>query len=693
MILDVLPDEPHQRAAALRTLIEHHNERYHVLDEPEIPDADYDRLARELRRLEDEFPELRSATSPTGQVGAAPSALFSPVVHQVQMMSLDNAFDDEEIRAWAQRLARSLGREDVEDLAFSVEPKVDGVAMSITYLDGAFAQAATRGDGVTGEDVTANVATIGSVPATLDAASGPLPSVLEVRGEIYLPLADFRSMNERQRSEGLKEFANPRNAAAGSLRQKDPAVTATRPLAFLAYQLGRLEGVASGGAFDVRSHTATLQALRLAGLPVSPDTVSVTGIEAVLARSHELEARRHDLAYDIDGVVIKLDDLDLRDQAGSTTRAPRWALARKLAPEEQSTKLVDIEVSIGRTGRVTPYAVLEPVVVAGSTVTFATLHNEDQVALKDVRPGDLVIVRKAGDVIPEVVGPVRGRGRRPAAWHFPARCPACDGELVRLEGEADTYCVNLDCPAQRDQRLSHFASRSALDIEGLGEKVVERLTAAGLVGDVADLYELDSTQLEGLEGMGAVSAANLMAAIEASKDQPLSRLLVGLGIRHLGPAGARQVARSLAELDRVRQAGLEQLAAIEGIGAVIAESTVRFMQNPANVAVLDRLVALGLSAVEPGAVHGTQPGAGGPLEGRTVVVTGAVPGLTREEAEAAVEAAGGKATGSVSKKTYCVVVGEAPGASKLTKAEALGIPLVAAEHFDRLLASGDRETS
>ncbi len=691
MILDGLPTEPSDRVDALRSLIAHHNERYHVLDAPEIPDADYDRLVVELRRLESEYPELASESSPTQGVGAAPSSLFSPVTHQVPMMSLDNAFDDEEIHAWGLRLARALDREDVNDLRFSVEPKIDGVAMSVTYVGGIFSQAATRGDGVTGEDVTANVATIATVPMELDRTNGPVPEVLEIRGEVYLPTAAFESMNEHQRLVGAKEFANPRNAAAGSLRQKDPSVTATRPLAFLAYQIGRLEGVAPSSPFEVSSHRAALDALHHAGLPISPDIVSVVGLDAVIERGHELEAQRHDLAYDVDGVVIKLDDVELRSRAGSTSRAPRWALARKLPPEEQATTLVHIEVSIGRTGRATPYAVLKPVVVAGSTVTFATLHNQDQVVIKDVRPGETVIVRKAGDVIPEVVGPVLDpMKKRPSVWTFPTNCPTCDGPLVRLEGESDTYCVNLDCSAQRDQRLSHFASRSAMDIEGLGEKVVERLTAAGLVADVADLYELTAEQLSVLEGMGELSAANLLGAIDASRDQPLSRLLVGLGVRHLGPTGAKQVARAMGDLAAVRSAGGEELSSIEGIGPIIAESVTRFMANPTNGLVLDRLVALGLTTTEPGG--GVASTREGPLTGRTVVVTGAVPSMTREEADAAVELAGGKATGSVSKKTFCVVVGDAPGASKVTKAEALGIPMVPAERFGELLVTGEIPT-
>ena len=683
VILDDLPKKPRERIAALVELISHHNERYHALDEPEIADADYDALVRELRHLEELHPELIPAVSPSTQVGAAPSGLFEPVRHAVPMMSLDNAFDDEEIKAWGQRLARVLGRDSVEDLVFSVEPKVDGVAMSITYLDGQFHQAATRGDGVTGEDVTANVATIAAVPKQLRGKG--IPAVLEVRGEVYLPLADFAAMNDAARAAGTKEFVNPRNAAAGSLRQKDPAVTATRPLSFFGYQIGQLEGVPAPSPFAATSHAGTLAALAGVGLPVSPDVVSVTGIDAVIERGHELEALRHSLAYDVDGVVIKLDELALREVAGATSRAPRWALARKLAPEEQSTKLVDIEVSIGRTGRATPYAVLEPVFVGGTTVTFATLHNQDQVALKDVRPGDTVIVRKAGDVIPEVVGPVPSSTKRPKAWTFPTMCPTCAGPLVRLEDEADTYCTNLDCAAQRDQRLSHFASRSAMDIEGLGEKVVERLTEAGLVVDVADLFELDPERLAALEGMAELSANNLLAAIEASKTQPLSRLLVGLGIRHLGPTGAKAVARALGELSSVRIAPAEQLAQVEGIGPIIAESVAAFMANPSNGVVLDRLAALGCSTIEPGAAAVAGEG---PLAGKTVVVTGAVEGYTREGAEEAVEAAGGKAAGSVSKKTYCVVAGAAPGASKLTKAESLGIPVIGQEHFASLLATG-----
>jgi DNA ligase (NAD+) len=671
-----------RRAKELREEIERHNEAYFVHDEPTIPDADYDALVVELRRLEAEHPELATAASPTGGVGAAPSATFSAVRHRVPMMSLDNAFDDDELRAWSVRLARVLGRDALGDVQFSVEPKIDGLAMSITYERGHFVQAATRGDGVVGEDVTANVATIPSVPDALGGRG--VPSLVEVRGEIYLPLEEFARLNERQASEGLRQFVNPRNAAAGSLRQKDPRVTAARPLAFIAYQLGALEAPPSS-AFAARSHAATLAAFRDAGFHTAAETVSVRGLDAVLDRCAWVEVHRHDFAYDVDGVVVKVDDLDLRERAGATSRAPRWAIARKLPPEERTTRLLAIQISIGRTGRATPFAVLEPVFVGGSTVSLATLHNEDQVVLKDVRPKDLVIVRKAGDVIPEVVAHVQSTGRRPKRWTFPTVCPACGGPLVRLEGEADTYCTNLDCPAQRVQRLAHFASRSAMDIEGLGEQRVVQLTAERLVADVADLYLLREEQLAGLEGMGALSAANLVAAIDESRARPLSRLLVGLGIRHLGPTGAKAVAGAMGSLAAIRAADVATLSAIDGVGEVIAESIEAFVHNPANVVVLDRLVVLGLTTTEESAA----PSVPQTLAGKAVVVTGTVPGYTRDGATAAIEARGGTSPGSVSKKTFCVVVGEGPGAAKLTKATDLGVPIVPGERFDALLASGE----
>ncbi len=693
-----VPPEAAARAEELRALIRHNNELYNVLDAPEIPDAEYDLLVVELRQLEADYPALVTADSPTQTVGAAPSGLFQEVRHRVPMMSLDNAFDEDELRAWGERLRRADASLDLDALAFSCEPKVDGVAMSLVYEKGRFVQAATRGDGVTGEDVTANVATVADVPAELSKAGGPYPDVLEVRGEIYMPVADFEAMNKRQADAGERLFVNPRNSAAGALRQKDPGITATRPLHFWAYAIGFVEGASAKKPWPAATQTATLARLKQAGFPVSPDARQVTGIAAVVARCHELAVTRHDMAYEIDGVVTKVDELALHSVFGATSRAPRWAIAFKFPPEERTTRLLDIMVSIGRTGRATPFARLEPVFVGGSTVGVATLHNEDQVAAKDVRPGDLVIVRKAGDVIPEVVGPVKeGPGvpkRRKPKWRFPATCPSCGEPLVRLPGESDTYCTNIDCPAQRVQRVAHYASRSAMDIEGLGEERVLQLVAAGLVNDPADLYGLSVEQLVRLERFAEISARNLVGAIAASRDRPLSRLLVALGIRHVGPTGARAVARAFGTLDAIEAASTEELAAVDGVGGVIAASLAEFLSADTNVAVIGRLRAAGVSAEEPGAAEGFGGGTGAvasmpqTLAGKAVVVTGAVPGYTREGAEEAIIARGGTSPGSVSKKTFALVVGDAPGASKTKKAEDLGTSIVDATAFDALLETG-----
>jgi len=684
------------RVEELRAQIVHHNELYHTLDSPEIPDSEYDLLVRELRQLEEEYPSLASADSPTNAVGAAPSGLFQEVRHRVPMMSLDNAFDETELRAWAERLRRQDPSLDLDILAFSCEPKVDGVAMSLTYEKGRFVQAATRGDGVTGEDVTANVATIEDVPKQLAKAGGPYPEVLEVRGEIYMPVAEFEAMNKRQADAGERLFVNPRNSAAGALRQKDPKVTATRPLHFWAYQVGVVEGAPAKAAWPAATQADTLAQLARAGFPVSPEARQVKGIPAVLERCHELAEARHDLAYEIDGVVTKVDDLALHAVLGATSRAPRWAIAFKFPPEERTTRLIAIHVSIGRTGRATPFAQLEPVFVGGSTVGVATLHNEDQVAAKDVRPGDLVIVRKAGDVIPEVVGPVRGvPKRRKPKWTFPRTCPSCGEPLTRLPGESDTFCTNIDCPQQRVQRIAHYASRGAMDIEGLGEERVIQLVAAGLVDDPADLYRLTTEQLVALERFAQISAANLVGAISTSREQPLSRLLVALGIRHLGPTGARAIARAFGSLDAILAASADELAAVEGVGGVIAASVAEFLAQSTNEGVVGRLRAAGVNTEEPGAAGtaGGGEGAAGAAEqtlaGKVVVVTGAVPGYTREGAEEAIMARGGTSPGSVSKKTFVLVVGEAPGAAKLRKADELGIPILDATSFETLLETGE----
>ncbi|HUY21934.1 MAG TPA: NAD-dependent DNA ligase LigA [Acidimicrobiales bacterium] len=698
-----------RRAEELREQIAFHDERYYQLDAPEIADADYDALVRELRAIEDAHPDLVTPDSPTRRVAGAPSPLFTPVQHRTPMMSLDDAFGIDQLHAWFERMARIAP--ETADAAFVCELKIDGLAMSLVYEDGRLVQAATRGDGVTGDDVTLNVATITAVPATLSwpRGRGPRPSLLEVRGEVYMPVSSFEQLNQRQMAAGLKTFANPRNSAAGSLRQKDPAVTASRDLSFWAYQLGMVEG---GPA--VASHSEALELLRRCGLPVDPEVEVVRGTADVEAYCRRWEQHRHDLDFQIDGVVVKLDDLELQRRLGSTSRAPRWAIAFKFPPEERTTTLQRIMVSIGRTGRATPFAVLEPVFVGGSTVGLATLHNEDQVRLKDVRPGDTVVVRKAGDVIPEVVGPVLSARRRGARrWVFPTACPSCGGPLVRLPGESDTFCTNIDCPDQRVQRIVHFASRGAMDIEGLGDKRVVQLVEAGLLSDPGDVYALRSAPLVALERFGDLSVDNLLAAIEASKGRPLSRLLVGLGIRHLGPTGSRAVARAYGSLDALVGVEVTELAAVEGIGPVIADSVVEFLASPANRSVIDKLRAAGVGFVEPGArpVAGSAGvpdaalaagSAGVPeaalaagsdlpqtLQGRSVVVTGALEDYTREEAEEAILARGGKSPGSVSARTWAVVLGAEPGAAKLKKAEDLGIPIVDGARFGELLATGE----
>ncbi|HWC37906.1 MAG TPA: NAD-dependent DNA ligase LigA, partial [Acidimicrobiales bacterium] len=509
--------DPARQIEELRRLVEHHNHRYHVLDDPEISDADYDALVRELRDLEDAHPELAATTSPTQTVGAPPSPLFAPVRHRLPMMSLDNAFSFDELVAWGKRMERIITGE----VTFACELKIDGVAISILYEDGRYTRAATRGDGVTGEDVTANVATIGVIPERLDLDRRSCPAVLEVRGELYMPLSAFADLNRRQGEIGGRLFANPRNSAAGSLRQKDPKITASRELSFWAYQLGAREG---GPRFA--RHSESLDFLRRAGLPVNPEVRVLANLEEVFAFSQQWEEHRHDLDYEIDGIVVKVDELSHQQDLGFTARAPRWALAYKFPPEERSTKLHEIMVSIGKSGKATPFARLEPVFVGGSTVGLATLHNEDQVAIKDVRPGDTVMVRKAGDVIPEVVGPVlslRPKGLPP--WRFPDTCPACGRPLSRLEGESDTFCTNAECPAQRVQRIAHFASRSGMDIEGLGEQRVTLFVQLGLLEDAGDIYSLTAEPLLALEGFGEQSVANLLGAIEESKRRPLDRLL------------------------------------------------------------------------------------------------------------------------------------------------------------------------
>ncbi len=665
-----------ERVTTLRDQLSYHRYRYYVLSDPMVTDAEFDTLMRELEALEAAHPELDHPDSPTHTVGAPVSDAFTNVRHRLPMQSLDNAFDAEELRAWADRTARGL---DGADHAFVCELKVDGAAISLLYEDGHLVQAITRGDGTMGEDVTANVRTIAGIPSLLQIDDPP--ALVEVRGEIHYPIAAFEEMNAAREAAGEARFANPRNAASGALRQKDPEVTRTRPLALIAHGMGATEGL------DVDSHAGFLQFLRTAGVPTAPETTVVPSVEEVLAFIEHWGEHRHDPTYELDGVVVKVDSHAQQRQLGATSRAPRWAIAFKYPPEEVQTLLHDISVNVGRTGRTTPFAVLEPVTVAGSTVTYATLHNQDQARLKDVRPGDTVIVRKAGDVIPEVVGPVLDK--RPAhveeagPWQFPTRCPFCDTELVRFEDGADTYCTNIDCPNRILETLDHYASRKALDIEGLGYETAKALLDAGLVSDLADLYHLEHDAVLGLEGFGAKKTEALLAGIDASRTQPVERLLVGLNIRHVGPTVARLIARSLGDLQAIREADAERVAAIDGVGGVIADSLVTWLANERNSVLLDRLVAAGVRTDTDSAAVSSDL-----LEGRTLVVTGTLEGFTRDQAKQVVVDAGGKVTGSVSKKTFAVVVGDNPG-SKAAKAEELGVPVLDEAGFRQLLQTGE----
>jgi len=667
--MGVIPQEfgPMDRVSELRDLIAYHNHRYHQLDDPEISDAEYDDLVRELGRLEAEHPELGT----TSLVGAPPSDLFTPVTHLTPMMSLDNATSFEELAAWGKRMERYIDC----NIEYSCELKIDGLAVSLLYEGGRLIRAATRGDGRVGEDITLNVLEIRSIPRLLKDS----PSRLEVRGEIYMPVSSFRQLNEEQGRAGERLFANPRNAAAGSLRQKDPSITAGRNLAFFAYQLAYVEG---GPGFA--SHAQTLEYLKILGFPVNSTTKVMDSLDRVYAYTQEWQANRHSNDYEIDGVVVKVNDLAQRQELGSTSKAPRWAIAFKFPPEERNTLLKDIMVSIGRSGKATPFAVLEPVFVGGSTVRMATLHNQDQVALKDVRPGDIVIVRKAGDVIPEVVGPVLSR--RPeglAPWVFPRHCPDCGAPLVRADGESDTYCTGETCPKQLEQKIVYFASRNCMDIESLGERTVQLFMSLGLLKDLGDIYNLDFERIRQVEGFGDQSVSNLRNAIEVSKQRPLANLLSGLGIRHLGATGARLLAQGFGHLDALMQAQESDIANLEGIGGVIANSVYRFFQDPRNRALVERFREAGLNFQGP--ERSTAPQT---LVGMSVVVTGTLEGFSREGAEEAIKERGGKSPGSVSKKTHAVVVGDAPGAAKLNKARELGIPILNEEQFLQLLETG-----
>lgn len=670
------PADAVERAEQLRGLIDYHNDRYFVFDEPEVTDAEFDALVVELRALEGKYPALVTPDSPTQRPGGRPASTFAAVTHRVPMLSLDNAFSRDELVAWGVRLERIVPGA----IRFVCEPKLDGLAVSLQYENGKLRVGATRGDGVTGEDVTENLRTLKQVPKQLTGKAKDLPALLEVRGEVFMPLDAFESLNKRQGEAGERLFTSPRNAAAGSLRQKDPRITASRDLALFCYHIGAREG-----GPRLRTHRELLDWLAALGFPVNPHIEVLDDLDAVYDFCGRIETNRHSLGYEIYGVVAKVDDLGQREELGFTSRAPRWAIAYKFPPEEKTTFLRDIMVSIGRTGRATPFAVLEPVFVGGANVGMATLHNEDDVKRKDVRPGDTVVVRRAGDVIPEVVGPVVAkRPPRTKPWKFPAKCPECGKPLVRVEGEANHHCVNVDCPAQRVQRLVHWASRGALDIEGLGEERVRQFVDAGLLEDAADVYMLSVDKLVPLERIGERSAQLLVDAVEASKARPLWRVLVGLGINHVGPTAAQALARSFADMDAIVAADEESLTAIDGVGPTIAQSIRSWFAIDRNRRLVARLAEEGVNfRGEPTPVISDRDAT---LAGMTFVLTGTLEQRTRDEAAAEIEARGGKVTGSVSKKTNYVVAGESPG-SKLAKAEQLGVTVLDEAGFEALLSA------
>ncbi len=674
-----VPAEQRKRAEELREEIRQHNYRYYVLNEPSIPDAEYDRLMRELEALEHEYPELQDPDSPTQRVGTTPVSEFGEVRHGVPMLSLANAFAEEELRDFHRRVINrlELDEEQGEELVYHAEPKMDGVAVSMHYEDGRLVQAATRGDGTTGEDITHNVRTIRSVPLRLRGSG--YPGVIEIRGEVFMPKAGFEAFNLRAAEEGEKTFVNPRNAASGSLRQLDPRITARRPLEIFVYGIGEY----SAGELPERQ-SGILERLRDWGHRTCPETATVHGVEGCLRYYRQIAEKRDSLPYEIDGVVYKVDRLDLQRELGYVSRAPRWAIAHKFAAQEELTVVRDVEFQVGRTGAVTPVARLEPVFVGGVTVSNVTLHNMDEIARKDVRIGDTVIVRRAGDVIPEIVSVVKERRPKNARKvGLPEHCPVCGSAVERPEGEAVARCSGgLICAAQRKEALRHFASRRAMDIDGLGEKIIEQLVEADKVESPDDLYRLSAEDLASLERMGEKSAENLIAALGRSKETTLDRFLYALGIREVGESTAANLARYFGDLDALMDADQEALEAVPDVGPVVAAHIHAFFGEDRNREVIRALQDLGVSWPKTEAVGAIADS--GPFAGKTVVLTGTLQSMTRDEAKDRVRAAGGKVTGSVSKKTDFVVVGENAG-SKLEKAQSLGVEVIDEERFTELL--------
>ncbi|MGZ5046934.1 MAG: NAD-dependent DNA ligase LigA [Usitatibacter sp.] len=663
------------RAEKLRRAIERHNRLYYNEAAPEITDAEYDRLFQELATLEADHPELRTPDSPTQRVGAAPSEGFAPVVHRVPMLSLANAFDGEDVAAFDRRCREGLGEEVVE---YSCELKFDGLAITLAYEDGIFVQGATRGDGSTGEDVTANLRTVRSIPLRLEGRKPP--KLIEVRGEVLMMRKDFDAINKRALEHGEKTFVNPRNAATGGLRQLDPRLTAQRRLSFFAYGIGAHEGFACPP-----THMKLLDALHGMGFPVAKDRRLARGVEGLFEFYAQVGEKRPTLPYDIDGVVYKVDRFADQERLGSVSRAPRWAIAHKFPAEEAATELLDIDIQVGRTGAITPVARLAPVFVGGTTIVNATLHNEDEVRRKDIWKRDTVVVRRAGDVIPEVARVERQGPREKKDWFvLPSKCPECGSAIARSEDEAVARCTGgLICPAQRKQALLHFASRRAMDIEGLGYKLVDQLVDAGIVRTAADLYKLGIAKLAELERMAQKSASNVHAAVEKSKETTLARFVYALGIRNVGEVTAKDLARHFGTLDALMDADVEALQEAPDVGPVVAESIAGFFREPHNREVIEQLRAAGVRWKE-----GPPPkkASAGPFAGKIVVLTGSLAAMTRDEAKDRIESLGGKVTGSVSKKTDYVVAGDEAG-SKLDRARELGVAILDEEQFLKLLGA------
>jgi len=657
------PPDVIARCAELVEQINYHNQQYYMLDQPEIPDAEYDRLFRELRSIEERYPQLASEASPTKRVGAAPLSAFDTVTHELPMLSLDNAFSAEDLRAFDKRVRERL--KTSEEVEYSCEPKFDGIAVSVLYRDGKLVRGATRGDGATGEDITQNVRTVGSVPLQLKGEG--FPAVLEVRGEIFMPKKGFDELNRKAAEKGEKIFVNPRNAAAGSLRQLDSKITARRPLVMCAYSVGYVEGELPD------THAAVLASLDTWGFLISEELKVVEGIEACLAYFSELEARRFSLAYDIDGIVFKVNNSALQQQLGFVSRAPRWAIAHKFPAQEEMTRLNAVEFQVGRTGAITPVARLEPVFVGGVTVSNATLHNRDEIHRLSVQVGDTVIVRRAGDVIPQIIGVAKTSvetERKPIV--FPEHCPVCKSPVETLEGEAVARCTGgLVCAAQRKEALKHFASRAAMDIDGLGDKLVEQLVDAGHIEKLPELYQLQLSTLAGLERMGEKSAENLLQALEKSKKTTLARFLFALGIREVGQATARNLVKHFGTLQAIMHADQEALQAVEDVGPVVAHRVHEFFGQPENVEVIEALQGAGVHWQESAPVSAEEL----PLNGKTYVLTGSLESMSRDEAKAKLQALGAKVSGSVSNKTNCVIAGPKAG-SKLSKAQELGVEVL-----------------